>query len=106
MNPRDTHRFPFWEATQAGPFGRRRLLRLGAGCFGLSLPAILAMRSQAASASPPATAGEDPLNPGLVAPPAKAKSIIHIFLPGALPRTSLGIPSPTQSRPSAVTSPP
>ncbi len=42
------------------------------------------MRSQAALASPPATAGEDPLNPGLVVPPAKAKSIIHIFLPGAL----------------------
>jgi hypothetical protein len=73
----------------SAPLGRRQLLRLGAGCLGLSLPQLLALQSRAAEgaaqpalpATPPA---DDPLNPGLVSPPAKAKSIIHIFLPGAL----------------------
>lgn len=68
--------------------GRRRLLRLGAGCLGLSLPQLLALRAQAATPSPATAAtpspADDPLNPGLVPPPVKAKSIIHIFLPGAL----------------------
>lgn len=79
--------FGIWLA----PLGRRRLLRIGlgtAGCLGLSLPHLLARQAAAESRPgdglPPAAGDADPLNPGLVAPPTRAKSIIHIFLPGAL----------------------
>ena len=64
---------------------RRSLLRVGVGfvgCLGLSLGDYLAMQAKGQAVGD--TTAEDPLNPGLVAPPAKAKSIIHIFLPGAL----------------------
>ncbi len=64
---------------------RRSLLRVGvgfAGCLGLSLGDYLAMQAKGQAVGD--TTAEDPLNPGLVAPPAKAKSIIHIFLPGAV----------------------
>jgi len=62
---------------------RRGFLRVGvgfAGCLGLSLGDFLALKARGAGGTPP----DDPLNPGLVAPPAKARSVIHIFLPGAL----------------------
>ena len=62
---------------------RRDLLQVGvgfAGCLGLSLGDFLSLRARAAGS----TSADDPLNPGLVQPPAKAQSIIHIFLPGAL----------------------
>lgn len=75
----------WWSAA----LGRRRLLRLGAGCLGLSLPQVLAIQARAADGSDgggsaPSPPADDPLNPGLVLPPARAKAIIHIFLPGAL----------------------
>lgn len=62
---------------------RRNFLRVGcgfAGCLGLSLGEYLALQARAAGGAP----ADDPLNPGLVPPPVKAKSIIHVFLPGAL----------------------
>lgn len=67
-----------------GLHGRREFLRVGvgfAGCLGLTLGDYFALRAGAAENGGPA---KDGLNDGLVLPPAKAKSIIHIFLPGAL----------------------
>jgi len=72
---------------------RHGFLRVGvgfAGCLGLSLGDYLAMRARAAGD----TAADDPLNPGLVPPPAKAKTIIHIFLPGALSTRESWDPKP------------